>query len=48
MQGLPLPRTAQEEGPSSSREQDTGPVMDHIVLHPFKSRRVIQVPASWA
>ena len=46
MQGLPLPRTAQEEGPSSSTEQDTGPVMDHIVLHPFKSTPVIQMPAA--
>lgn len=38
MQGLLLPRTAQEEGPRSSTEQDTGPVMDHIVLHLFKSK----------
>lgn len=38
MKGLLLPRTAQEEGPRSSAEQDTGPVMDHIVLHLFKSK----------
>lgn len=38
MQGLLLPRIAQEEGPSSSTEQDTDPVMNHIVLHLFKSK----------